>query len=143
MSVELRDSFFEKDNIVELETDNPYALREWENQRWFLDPNHLRVIQQLELEKKTNLTLQVSVVEESQNRLARYLVEDGAQTLGHLRRLFGRVKEIWMLDMGLGACHGDFEVISENEYEKALLYAEDEELMDEKVIEISDKRREQ
>lgn len=47
----------------------------------------------------------------SENRLATYLAHDEAANKTSLvlfRRLFGRVKEIWMLDMGLGPCEGDF-----------------------------------
>ena len=34
-----------------------------------------------------------------------------------IRRLFGKVKELWMLDMGLGTNKGNFEALSEDEYE--------------------------
>lgn len=47
---------------------------------WFLDSNHAKVIQQIELRKKDlNLTLHVRVVTESQNCLSRYMAVDGVE----------------------------------------------------------------
>lgn len=52
---------------------------DWEDWYWCLDPNHAGLIQQLEQCKKDpRLVLRVNVVEESENRLARWLAEDGA-----------------------------------------------------------------
>lgn len=91
-------AFFEQENRVELETDIPKALKEWKDWRWFINPNHLRVIQQLEQRKKDpNLTLNVKVVTVNENRISCYLDEDGARNKTGLvifRRLFGRVREI-------------------------------------------------
>lgn len=85
----------------------------------FLDPNHVRHIQQFEQRKKDpRLILRVNVVVESENRLARWLAEDGAQNMTRpvlFRRLFEIVYELWMLDMGLGPIRGDFQALSENE----------------------------
>lgn len=65
--------------------DSAEVLKEWEDWRWFINPNHSRVIQQLEQRKKDrNLTLKVKVVSAFENRLARYLAEDGAH---HKNRL--------------------------------------------------------
>lgn len=36
----VRGAFFEDENLVILETDNVEAVREWEDWKWFLDPNH-------------------------------------------------------------------------------------------------------
>lgn len=46
--------------------------------------------------------------------------------------MFGRVKEIWMLDMGLGPFHGDFETLLEDEYEDLMMRADEE---DNEVVE--------
>lgn len=57
------------------------------------------------------MVLQLKVVGESENCLARWLAYDGAANRTRVvmyGRLFGRVKEIWMLDMGLGPIHGNF-----------------------------------
>lgn len=102
----------------------------------FLDPNHVRHIQQFEQRKKDpRLILRVNVVVESENRLARWLAEDGAQNMTRpvlFRRLFVIVYELWMLDMGLGPIRGDFQALSENEM------MEEDEIMGANVVEISD-----
>ena len=56
-----------------------------------------------------------------------------------IRRLFGQVKELWGLDMGLGTCQGEFEAKSEEEYEDWL--QEDEEMEEDnnvELVEVSD-----
>lgn len=104
--------------------------------------NHARIIQQFEQWKNDlNLSLHIQVVKENWDRLAYYLAHDGVVNMIHLvifRRLSGRVKEHWMVDMGLGACHGGFEAMSENEYEDMLLEEEEETNMEADVMEISD-----
>lgn len=64
----------------------------------FLDPSHAGLIQQLEQHKKGHrLILRVNFVGESENRLVRWLAENGAQSRTRLvlyRRLFGRFKEL-------------------------------------------------
>ena len=65
------------------------------------------------------LQLVKRVVVPSQNMLARYLAEDGAATkfrVVRMRRPFGRVRELWHLDMGLGFIGGNFSVVDEDEY---------------------------
>lgn len=53
----------DQEDMVELETDNHDGIKEWEDCKWFLDPNHSRIIQQLEQRKNDpNLTLRVKVV---------------------------------------------------------------------------------
>ena len=57
------------------------ALREWADWRWFVDPRHPNVIQQLNQRLRgPNLLLRRRAVVESRNRLARFLAEDGAAT---------------------------------------------------------------
>ncbi|KAK1381058.1 hypothetical protein POM88_027802 [Heracleum sosnowskyi] len=88
------------------------------------------LIQQLDQRKSDpNLTLEVDVIRESQNRLARFLATDGAQNRTRLvafRRAFERVRELWRLDMGLGPVDElwRFQVIEEDEYQ---VRVEDEE----------------
>ena len=137
--------FLENEECVELESDNWEAIKEWDEYKWFHDPNHANVIQQLNQRKEDpNLTLVVRPIDSSQNALARYLAEVGSwqclrlvvirrlfgevkelwmldmglgTSKGEFRRLFGEVKELWMLDMGLGTSKGEFEALSEDEYE--------------------------
>lgn len=73
--------------------------------------------------------MRVNVVGESENRLARYLARDSDANRTRLvmyMRMIGRVKELWMLDMRLGPCHGDFEAILEDEYDKLMMEADEE-----------------
>lgn len=106
-----------------------------------MDPN-AGLIQQLEQRKKDpRLVLRINVVSQNENRLARWLAEDGAQNRTRMvlfRRLFGRVKELWMLDLGLGPIAGDFQVVSEEEYEAMLMMEAEEEEMEANVVQISD-----
>lgn len=55
-----------------------------------------------------------------------------------IRRLFGEVKELWSLDMGLGTCKGNYEIMSEEEYENWLWTDDEEEEQEGKIIEITD-----
>lgn len=138
----LRGALFEDENLIILETDNAEGVDEWEDWKWFLDPNHAGLIRQLEQRKKDpNLVLRVRVVSQSDNRLARWLAYDGANNRTRVvlyRRLFGRVKELWMLDMGLGPIQGNFQVVSEDEYEFMQLEAEEMQEQGDNVVEISD-----
>lgn len=94
----LKGAFFGNEHLVILETDYIEAVKEWDDWRWYLDPNHAGLIQQLEQRKKDpRLVLWINVVSQSENIMARWLAEDGAQnrTLMVLfRRLFRRVKEL-------------------------------------------------
>lgn len=66
MLIDLRSSLFEQKNMVKLKIDFPDALKEWKDWKWFLDPNHSRIIEQIEQRKKdSNLILHVNVVEMS------------------------------------------------------------------------------
>lgn len=51
-----------------LETDSHEAVKELEDWRWFLHPNHTGLVKQLEQRKKDlNLVLHVNMVDESKN----------------------------------------------------------------------------
>lgn len=43
------------------------------------------------------------------------------------------MKELWMLDMGLGPCHGNFETILKDEYEDLMMESDNE---DNVVVEV-------
>lgn len=84
--------------------------------------------------------LRVNVTGESKNRLTKWLAEDDSQNRTRLvlfRRLFGSVKELWMLDMGLGPIRGDFHALSEDEYDDIMMEDEEEEMLGANVVEIS------
>ncbi|KAL1803277.1 hypothetical protein ACET3Z_031924 [Daucus carota] len=94
----LKGAFIEDEHMVELKSDNLEAIKEWDEWKWFHDPNHANMIQQLNQRKSDpNLTLIVRPVEASQNGLARYLAEIGPLQRYRLvvfKRLFGEVKEL-------------------------------------------------
>lgn len=137
-----RGAFFEYKNLVILKTDNEEGVKEWENWKWFLDPNHAGLIRQLEQRKKDpSLVLQVRVVSEADNGLARWLAYDGAVNKTRIvlyRRLFGRVKELWMLEMGLDPIHDNFQVLSEEEYDFMKMEADEVQMQEAQIVKISD-----
>lgn len=137
--VGLRGSFLEGENMVILETDNQEAIQEFEDRRWFFDPNYAGLIQQLEHRKKDlNLVLKVSVTSTSENRLSRYLARDEAANRTRLvvfRKIFAQVREIWTLDMGLGPITGQFEVLTEDDNRELMMETDEE---DDDVVEILD-----
>ncbi|WOH14735.1 hypothetical protein DCAR_0934257 [Daucus carota subsp. sativus] len=56
-------------------------MTEWKNWRWFVDPRHNRVIEQLNRRlRDKNLKVRKRIVNASQNQLARYLAEDAVAT---------------------------------------------------------------
>lgn len=120
MVMGLRCARTEGKNRVILETESAEAIAEWDNWRWGGNENYISVIDQLEKRRKDkNLTLHKQVIRPSQNQLARYLADDGGQNRTRLvtfRRPFGRVRELWHLDMGLGLVHGDYDLIEEDDY---------------------------
>lgn len=137
--VGLRGAFLEGEDMVILETDNADGVKEWEDWRWYLDPNNRGLIQQLEQRKRDpNLEHRVNVISASENRLARYLAYDGAEKRTCLvvyRRMFGRVRQLWMLDMGIGPIEGDFGALTEDEYDELMM---DEAEENDAIVQISD-----
>ena len=51
--VGLKGAFLENEECVELEFDNWEAIKEWDKYKWFHDPNHANMIQQLNQRKET------------------------------------------------------------------------------------------
>lgn len=87
------------------------------------------------------MVLPVKVVGESENRLDRWLAYDGASNRTRVvlyRRVFGRVMELWMMDLGLGPIHGIFQVVSEEEYDFMQMEANEVQMQGAQVVEISD-----
>lgn len=132
-------AFLEGDNLVILETNNPDTIKEWEDWKQYLNPNNKGLIQQFEQRKNDlNLVLKVNVVSASENLLARYLAHNLAANRIRLvlfRRMFGRMRQIWMLDMGLGLYEGDFRALTEDEYDDLMMEADEK---DDVFVEISD-----
>ncbi|KAL1808626.1 hypothetical protein ACET3Z_025616 [Daucus carota] len=110
-----------KHNII-LETEFGDAVREWESWRNFIDPTHSEVIRSLvHRTEDERLNLEICVVKQSRNRLARYLAKDGApnRTMPVIfTRAFGRVRDLWHRDMGLGTTEFGFDLVTEEHYRK-------------------------
>lgn len=110
-----------KHNVI-LETECGEAVQEWKGWKSFVDPRHRDLIKSLNKRvSDKRLLLEISVVDDSVNQLARYLAEDGAanRTLPvWIKQPFGRVREIWHLDMGLGTTCNGFDLVTEEEYMK-------------------------
>lgn len=105
-----------------MQTEVEAALREREEWKWFVYIRHERVVQQLNQRlTDENLVLRKRVIVESENRLVRYLTEDGATNSNssvRIYRPFGRVRELWHLNMGLGFIGKGFMLMDEEDYEE-------------------------
>lgn len=102
-------AFEQRENQLQLETEDVEAMTEWKNWRWFVDPRHNRVIEQLNRRlRDKNLKVRKRIVNASQNQLARYLAEDAVATKFspvRIFRPFGRVGEIYLaFGHGVGIC---------------------------------------
>ncbi|KAK1373728.1 hypothetical protein POM88_029921 [Heracleum sosnowskyi] len=114
----LRKAFFENFNLLELESNHAGAYWGWRFEH--LDgviPEHQYVVRQINTMKADkNSIIEIEVISEESNRLATYLAEHGARTWDRMVELeapFGRVKEIWYNDMGLGPIGPQFETVCE------------------------------
>ncbi|KAL1818396.1 hypothetical protein ACET3Z_013265 [Daucus carota] len=79
MLMGLRCCLYTGKHKVILETEFGDAVREWEGWRNFIDPTHAELIRSLvHRTDDERLKLEICVVKQSRNQLARYLAEDGA-----------------------------------------------------------------
>lgn len=72
-------------------------------------------------QRDKNLMLRKRVIVESENRLVRYLAEDGAtnrDSLVWIYRPFGRMRQLWHLNMGVGFIGKGFMLVDEEDYEE-------------------------
>lgn len=109
----LRRAYQENYNDIILETDNAAAYWEWTfvNMEGVV-PEHRYVVNQLEQRKADkNLRMEVRAITQEANLLARYLAQHGARTWNQLVIIeapFGRIRELWFNDMGLGPLGNQF-----------------------------------
>lgn len=82
---------------------------------------HEFVIRQLNTRKSDeNLVLVARPIDESSNEMARFLAMHGAANFDRkviFTNIFGRIKEIWSHDMGLGPVEDQFDAINEKDLE--------------------------
>lgn len=107
-------------DVIELETDNVGAFWEWSDSMINGVPQeHEFVVRQLNTRKDDENQVLVSrPIDESANALARYVAIHGAANYDRMvifSHTFGRVKEIWNHDMGLGPIGNQFVPVFEEE----------------------------
>lgn len=82
-------------------------------------PEHRYVVNQLEQRKADkNLRMEVRAITQEANLLARYLAQHGARTWNQLVIIeapFGRIRELWFNDMGLGPLRNQFQEVWEED----------------------------
>ncbi|KAK1383286.1 hypothetical protein POM88_021021 [Heracleum sosnowskyi] len=125
MHYALRRAFFENYNLLELETDHGGAYWEWKlSNRDGVRLEHQYIVRQLNTRKEDeNVALDVTLINEESNRLAAYLAEHGARhwtQMVTIKGPFGRVRELWFEDMGLGPVDPLFQAIHEEDLEDAM-----------------------
>ncbi|KAK1377024.1 hypothetical protein POM88_033217 [Heracleum sosnowskyi] len=85
---------------------------------------HQYIVRQLNTRKEDeNVALDVTLINEESNRLAAYLTEHGARhwtQMVTIKGPFGRVRELWFEDMGLGPVDPLFQAIHEEDLEDAM-----------------------
>lgn len=139
MHYALRKAFFDDFNLLELESDHPGAHWEWRHSRFDgAVPEYEYIIRQLNTRKEDkNSIIDVSTVGEECNRLAIYLAHHGVSNWDRMVSIevpFGRVKELWYNDMGLGPVGPQFETIRERDLVDSVVQDNDEVVEDERYV---------
>ena len=101
-----------------LESDHFESFWEWYNSGLEgVNPEHAFVVQQLNQRKADiNFEMEVTLCDHNANELASYLANYGAhnyKVMVVIPQPFGRVFELWSLDMGLGPVDQQFMVVHE------------------------------
>ncbi|KAL1809771.1 hypothetical protein ACET3Z_026761 [Daucus carota] len=119
-----------------LESDHFDSVWEWHNSGLEgVDPEHAFVVQQLNQRKDDiNIEMEVTLCDHNANELAAYLANHGAhnyKVMVTIAQPFGRVFELWSLDMGLGPVNPQFMAVNEADL---ALEVVDEEMDQENVV---------
>ncbi|KAK1366238.1 hypothetical protein POM88_041799 [Heracleum sosnowskyi] len=89
---------------------------------------HFYVVQQLNQRKADeNLSLVTRGIDENSNAMARYLANYGAKNCTQMviiTQMFGRIREIWSHDMGLGPVEEQFVVVYDEDLESEVVNGE-------------------
>ncbi|KAL1810148.1 hypothetical protein ACET3Z_027138 [Daucus carota] len=82
-------------------------------------PDHAHLVQQLnQRQADRNFRMEVTLCDANANALATYLAHHGAENFKNMviiEQPFGRVRELWNLDMGLGSADPRFVAIHERD----------------------------
>ena len=101
-----------------LESDHFDSFWEWRNSALEgVHPDHAFVVQQLNQKKADiNFDMETTLCDHDANKLASYLANHGAhnyKVMVFIAQPFGRVFELWSLDMGLGPMEPQFMAVNE------------------------------
>lgn len=112
-----------------LETDHVAAYWEWKDSRDAgATPTNAFIIQQLNTRKADrNFNLEICLTDASDNTLVAYLAQHGAtnwKQMVVIEKSFGRLFELWSLDMGLGRIGPQFHRIHEEDVNVEAMEAE-------------------
>lgn len=116
----LKEAYYTDYKNMILETDHVEDYWNWYNFSVFGGPpEYASVMQQLNQQKADkNFKIHVRLVDEDDDALTAYLARYGAKNWKQMlaiREMFGRVRELWMLDMGLRSDEDMFQVDYEEE----------------------------
>ena len=99
MLLGLQLAFNIRENAIKLDTEADEVMREWDDWRWFINPRHPRIVEQLNQRLSVgNINLNKREIASSQNRLARYFAEDGAARSSVQFVSIGRLEEFESYD---------------------------------------------
>ena len=126
-------AYAEKREHFVLESDHLDSFWEWRNSTIEgAHPEHANIVQQLNQRSvDRNFHMEVTLCDPSANALATYLAQYGAEnfkTMVIMAQPFGRVFELWSLDMGLGPVDPQFIAIHEEELNPEIVNNEDQEV---------------
>lgn len=129
-------AYLDEHEIIELETDNVGTFSEWSDSMINGVPlEHEFVTMQFNTRKlDENQVLVSRPIDESSNALARYVAIHGAANYDRIiifAQPFGRVREIWNHDMGLGPIGNRFVPVFEEELQDGVLNEHVAEVVDE------------
>lgn len=116
----MKEAHYKDYTYIVLDTDHQDAYWNWYDSSVLgRPPEHEFVMQQLNQRKaENNFRTEIRLVDPEDNMLAAYLARHDAETWKQMvviREIFGRVREIWMEDMGLGWAEDRFRVVYEEE----------------------------
>lgn len=103
-----------------LESDHLDSFWEWKNSTLEgVHPEHAQAVQQLnQRQADRNFSIEVTLCDANANALATYLAHHGAENykmLVIIDQPFGRIRELWSLDMGLGSVDPRFVAVHERD----------------------------
>lgn len=116
----MKEAYYKDYKNIILETSHGDAYWNWYNSSVLGGlPIYVEILHQLNQRKADkNFKNHVRLVDEEDNMLAAYLARHGAERWNRMvviREMFGRTRELWMLDMGLGTDEEIFQVVFEEE----------------------------